>query len=257
MGRVEPTPQPLAHEFRVERRSFVMPVFTNLGWFARRKKLATIGAIFAAAVVVVGVFGPYVAPYGDDDVFSEENPHYDPDNQDPTNLQASNPTRLALLSGPSWKHPLGTDEFGRDLLTRMVHGARLSVTVGVSASAVAAIIGAVIGIISGYLGGTVDLAIQRIIDALLAIPALVLLLLLVQTGEPSTQLTIVALAVLGVGPVTRLVRSATLVLRAEVRRGRPHNRGRAGQNHDASHRPQRCRPNDRHLLGLDRDEHPR
>jgi len=88
--------------------------------------------------------------------------------------------------------------------------------VGIGAAAVAAVVGGIIGIVSGYLGGRVDLAIQRVVDALLAIPALVLLLLLVQTGEPSTRLTITALAVLGVGPVTRIVRSATLVLRSEM-----------------------------------------
>ena len=216
MRHVEPPSQPLVSQFGAEPCSRLRRFLGSLAWFASRKKLATLGAVFAAVVVVVGVFGPYVAPYGDDDVFGEENPNYDPDNKDPANLQASNPTRLALLSGPSWDHPLGTDDLGRDLLTRLVHGARLSVTVGVSASAVAAIVGAVIGISSGYLGGTVDLAVQRVVDALLAIPALVLLLLLVQTGEPSTRLTIVALAVLGVGPVTRLVRSSTLVLRAEM-----------------------------------------
>ena len=207
---------PLRDAFVVGQRSFYVRMGRNLAWFVRRKKLATIGAVFALAVTLVGVFGPHLAPYGKDDVFSEQNPNYDPDNSDPANLQASNPSRLALLADPSWDHPLGTDAFGRDLLTRMVHGARLSVTVGIGAAAVAAVVGGIIGIVSGYLGGRVDLAIQRVVDALLAIPALVLLLLLVQTGEPSTRLTITALAVLGVGPVTRIVRSATLVLRSEM-----------------------------------------
>jgi peptide/nickel transport system permease protein len=127
-----------------------------------------------------------------------------------------NPTAPAVLQGPSAGHLLGTDNLSRDLLTRLIYGARTSVEVGFASAAIATIVGALIGLVSGYFGGVIDLIMQRLVDMLLAIPGIVLLLLLVQIGPPSLKLAIIALSILGISPVARVVRSAVLGVRSEI-----------------------------------------
>jgi peptide/nickel transport system permease protein len=123
------------------------------------------------------------------------------------------PRVVDQFQSPNAKHWFGTDKFGRDTYARVVHGSRLSLMVGIGASVIAVGLGLVIGVLSAYYLGIVDLLAQRMIDALQAFPALVLLLLLVQVAEPSTRNTVIALGIVGVPIVTRLIRSATLSVR--------------------------------------------
>jgi peptide/nickel transport system permease protein len=130
----------------------------------------------------------------------------------------------AKLKGPSWTHPLGTDDLGQDLLARMLYGGRISIAVGVAAMLIAISVGTLIGAVSGYVGGAIDHALMRITDLFLSLPQLPLLLLIVylfrnalkDTLGPETGMFLLIVAVIG-GlrwmPVARLVRAQFLSLR--------------------------------------------
>ena len=90
---------------------------------------------------------------------------------------------MAMLTAPSWEHPFGTDAFGRDILTRIIYGARTALTIGFVSSFVGCTAGAAIGVTSAYFGGRIDLAIQRLIDVLLSFPIIVLALVVVAVVE--------------------------------------------------------------------------
>src|SRR5256884_1924686 len=122
----------------------------------RRHRLAALGAVVLFAMVVAVVAGPaiYRVPINDIDF-------------------------KAKLRGPSWAHPLGTDDLGQDLLARMLYGGRISLAVGVTAMLIAITVGVMIGATAGQLGGAVDHALMRITDLFLSLPQLPLLLLMV------------------------------------------------------------------------------
>ena len=123
------------------------------------------------------------------------------------------PLTTASLQGPSPKHWFGTDRAGHDLFSRVTEGARLSLYIGFFATLIGVVAGTAIGLISGGLGGNIDLAINRLMDALLSFPPIVLLLLLRSVTEPSALWVTLALSVLAVGPVQRIVRGAVIALR--------------------------------------------
>ena len=120
-----------------------------------RRKLAVIGFVIILLLLIVAIFAPFLAPY------------------DP--LQTDLPNRLQQ---PSWEHPLGTDSTGRDTLSRIIYGTRISLAVGFGAMAIAATAGIVIGMLAGYFGGIVYVVCMRLVDALMSIPMLVLALCL-------------------------------------------------------------------------------
>ena len=131
------------------------------------------------------------------------------------------------FSGPSWNHPFGTDELGRDLFVRLLYGGRISLMVAIIAALIAAIIGTAIGIISGYYGGWLDRLLMRINDGFIALPLLPLLIVLAavdlekigipkeiaQSEDISIYRIIVIIALVGWNTVARLVRAETLTLR--------------------------------------------
>lgn len=144
-----------------------------------------------------------------------------------TNLS---PTRVELMARhlpPSWAHPLGTDELGRDVLLRLLYGGRISLTVGLVAAAISAIIGTGIGLLAGYHGGRFDALLMRVTDGVIALPLLPLLIVLaavdftklgvpdsVMTGESTSLYRIIFLvAIVGWTTVARLVRGAVLSLK--------------------------------------------
>jgi len=184
-----------------------------LGRFCRQKKVGAIGLGMAVVFLLVGVVGPYVTPYGKDQVFTDVNLNYDRYSNDPDEI---NPTTLLRLSNPSPDHLLGTDDKGRDLLTRLLIGARRALYFGFASAALATVLGTLIGVASGYFGGLVDLIVQRFVDAMIAIPGLIFLLLLIQTGEVTVFRVILALSILASFGAARVVRSATLATRNEV-----------------------------------------
>jgi len=121
---------------------------------------------------------------------------------------------LALrLAGPTWGHPLGLDELGRDVLARLVLGARVSLMVGVSVVCVSSVVGVLVGGIAGYAGGWVDIAIGRIIDVLMAFPGILLAIALVAALGPSLGHVVLALTVIGWVGYARLVRAQVLKAR--------------------------------------------
>jgi peptide/nickel transport system permease protein len=175
--------------------------------FVRTKPLGTIGAALVLLIIGVAIFAPQIAPYGFDHRIIADR-----------------------LQGPTAKHPLGTDELGRDMLSRIVYGARIATFVGFGVVIIANVLAALIGIISGYIGGWVDTLLQRFIDMWIAFPGLVLLLAVIAVlGTPTSVLQVGPLAfdtsqqraaqivvVLGVlfsTGASRVIRGATLAVR--------------------------------------------
>ncbi len=145
-----------------------------------------------------------------------------------TPLSATKVDLLARHAPPSWAHPLGTDELGRDLLLRLLYGGRVSLTVGLAAALIAAVIGTAIGLAAGYFGGTLDGLLMRVTDGVIALPLLPLLIVLaaldftklglpedLMGGQQASLYRIVLLvAAVGWTTVARLVRGATLSMKA-------------------------------------------
>jgi peptide/nickel transport system permease protein len=145
-----------------------------------------------------------------------------------TPLSATRVDLLARSAPPSWAHPLGTDELGRDLLLRLLYGGRVSLTVGIVAALIAAMIGTAIGLAAGYFGGTLDSILMRITDGVIALPLLPLLIVLAavdftKLGLPSTFMEgpegslyriVLLVSLVGWNTVARLVRGSTLSMKA-------------------------------------------
>ena len=149
--------------------------------------MTRVGAAIVLVVVVAAVFGPTVAPF-------------DPAAQE-----------LALrLEGPTGLHWFGLDELGRDIFTRVLYGARISLLVGIVVVGVSATAGIAMGAIAGYFGGRVDEAISRILDVLLAFPGLLLAIALVAVLGPSLTNVVIALTLIGWVGYARLVRGQVL-----------------------------------------------
>ncbi len=129
------------------------------------------------------------------------------------------PTEIApgqQMQGPSAAHWLGTDDVGRDVYSRVIHGARVSLFVGISAVLLAGIIGWAIGIASAYIGGLVDLLLQRVIDAMMAFPTILLALALIAALGRSEKNVIIAIGLVIAPNVARIVRASTLTVREEM-----------------------------------------
>ena len=159
----------------------------------RDKPLGALGGLVLLLFLVVGVFAPWVAPYD----YNEIAP-------------------LDRMQGPSWAHWFGTDNLGRDMLSRCIYGAQLSVIIGCSAAALATLISGLIGIISGYFGGKVDMVVQRVVDAWMSFPDLIVLIVVVSVLGPGMPQIIFTLALLlGIGG-SRIVRSAVVSVREHM-----------------------------------------
>jgi peptide/nickel transport system permease protein len=117
------------------------------------------------------------------------------------------------LEGPSWRHPMGTDQFGRDLFTRVLYGARISLSVALIAVALSVVIGVSLGLLSGYYGGTLDLLVQRLVDIFLAFPVLLLAIALVAALGSSPRNVVLALGLVGWTTYARVVRVDVLALK--------------------------------------------
>jgi peptide/nickel transport system permease protein len=162
------------------------PRALGLVWrFCRRKPLGAIGAVIVVALIVMALFADRIAPYSYDD-------------------------SVARMKAPGLQFWMGTDNLGRDIWSRVVYGARISVTVGFATVALATILAAAIGVSSAYLGGAYDLVIQRIVDAWMSFPALVIVLSLLAALGPGLLNLILALSILGAAGASRVIRGATL-----------------------------------------------
>ncbi|MGD9894433.1 MAG: ABC transporter permease [Dehalococcoidia bacterium] len=153
---------------------------------ARRKPLGAIGAFIILLLVVVGLFAPWIAPYGPNESTNE------------------------FFMSPSLAHPFGTDHLGRDMLSRVIYGARVSLEVGLLAVLVGTGIGAVIGLVSGYFGGWVDLVSQRFVDILSALPGILLALTIAAALGASLRNVILAIGISIIPTAARIVRGSAL-----------------------------------------------
>ncbi|UEM24501.1 ABC transporter permease subunit (plasmid) [Skermanella mucosa] len=159
----------------------------------RREKLAIAAGIFLLLLLIVAVGAPYLAPY------------------DP-----AEPDYMRILEGPSAVHWAGTDAYGRDILSRIIHGARISLAVGFLSVTLGGLIGVVLGLVSGFHGRWVDSAIMRVCDVLLAFPGILLAIAVIAILGPGIDNVIYAVAVFSVPVFARLVRGSTLALKQAV-----------------------------------------
>ena len=155
-----------------------------------RHRLAVGGLVVFLALVLVALLAPWIAPH-------------DPNALDPAAFQAP----------PSARHPLGTDDVGRDVLSRVIYATRVSLSVSVGAVAIYVAIGTVLGALAGYFGGTVDVVLSRLADVVLSFPALMLILVLVSVLGPGLMNIILVLGLLNWPQVFRIVRGSFLSLR--------------------------------------------
>ena len=153
----------------------------------RRKPLGAVSAALIAVIVLTAVFAEVLAPY------------------DP--LAAQPEIRLAA---PSWEHPFGTDDIGRDVFSRVIYGSRISLWVGLLAVGIGTVAGMIIGLLCGYCEGRTDLVLQRIMDGIQAIPGLVLALAIVSVLTPNTTNAMLAIAMVIIPGNSRIVRGAVL-----------------------------------------------
>ncbi|MDQ3548476.1 MAG: ABC transporter permease [Chloroflexota bacterium] len=160
----------------------------------RRHKLAVISAGVLAVIFVVAALAPIAAPY-------------DPD---ATNRELA---RFGEPASPSFSHPMGSDQLGRDQLSRVIYGARVSLVVGFLATGVAIVVGTIAGAVAGYAGRWVDMLIMRMADVLLAFPPLLFLMATLASVEATIVSIALVIAVISWMNVARLVRGEFLVLR--------------------------------------------
>jgi peptide/nickel transport system permease protein len=166
--------------------------WAKLRFLARRYPLGAVGAVIMALCVFAAVFAPYITAY------------------DPLSTNAA-----LSLARPSAQHWLGCDFMGRDVYSRIVYGARISLAVGLGSMGLGITCGVLIGLTSGYLGGWVDLAAQRLIDILQSLPLLVMALLMTASLGPSLRNTIIAISIALIPSSARVVRANTLSLREQ------------------------------------------
>ena len=164
----------------------------NRAWVAstatylRHNKVASLWIVILAAIWLIALFAPLVATH------------------EPLKQSAD------LLQPPSTSHWMGTDEFGRDLFSRIVYGGRISLSVGIIAVTIAVLVGSTLGLLSGYVGGLIDTVIMRFIDGLMAFPSIILAILIMAMLGPSLVNLMIAVGISAVPWYARTVRGSTL-----------------------------------------------
>jgi peptide/nickel transport system permease protein len=158
--------------------------------FLRREPLGTFGLVLVFVMATAGLGAEMIAPYS------------------PTANDFA-----AMMEAPSWTHPLGTDQFGRDLLSRIIYGARTAMIVGLTSALVGGVVGLVLGVGSAYFGGKTDLVLQRLCDVVMAFPLIIMALAVVAIFGAGVQNVIVAITIPLVPRCARVVRSSALAIR--------------------------------------------
>ena len=164
----------------------------RLAFYAQRYVLGTVGLVIMVAFVLTALFADLLTRY------------------DPLTVDSAH-----ALARPSMQHWMGTDSFGRDVWSRIIHGARISLAVGIGSTTLGAFFGVIIGLTSGYLSGWVDLVFQRVTDILQSLPLLVLALVMTAALGPSLPNVIIAIAIPLIPIVARVIRANTLALREQ------------------------------------------
>jgi peptide/nickel transport system permease protein len=169
-------------ETRSRRQDFLQTFFSN--------RLAIFGTAVMSIFIVMAIFAPLIAPY-------------DPLSQDLTQKFAS----------PSREHLMGQDELGRDIFSRVIYGARISLTAGLAAVSIATAAGSLIGLVAGYFGRWSDSVLMRLMDVLLAFPSILLAIVIVSVLGPSLPNAMLAIGIVFIPQIARVVRSAVISVR--------------------------------------------
>jgi peptide/nickel transport system permease protein len=165
-------------------------VLGTLGAFCRSNPLGAFGGFIVVAMFVMAIFAPFLTSY------------------DPTANDFG-----AMLSPPDWEHLLGTDQFGRDLLSRIIYGARTALLVGFASSFIGCFLGLFLGVTSAYFGGRFDLLFQRVMDVFMAFPLIILALAVVAIFGTGVQNVIIAITIPVIPRAARIVRASALAIR--------------------------------------------
>ncbi len=158
-----------------------------------KNRAGTLGLILIILIICIAIFAPIIAPF-------------DPVAQDLTN-------RLIPPiwdNNGLWPHILGTDDFGRDIFSRIIYGSRISLNIGVISVGISLFFGLTMGIIAGYYGGVIDNIIMRLIDIMLAIPSIMLAIVIVAILGPSLNNAIIAIGIVGIPIYARLIRASLI-----------------------------------------------
>ncbi|MEX2230067.1 MAG: ABC transporter permease [Dehalococcoidia bacterium] len=170
-----------------------MRAWQRTGKFARRQPLGFAGAVIIVLLMLTALLAPVLAPFHPNEISADR-----------------------IVAPGERGHLLGTDSFGRDVLSRIMYGARVSITVGFLAVGLSTVLAVFIGVIPGYFGGWLDSIVQRFVDALMAFPGLVLLVALVAVFGPGMTQLILILGVVGSAGGARVFRSAVLGIRSNA-----------------------------------------
>ena len=181
---------PVPAEEERKRRLLMVDLLVRL---VKEKPLGTVGGVIVLVMLVVGIFAEFIAPYGVNEI----------------NL-------TARLAPPSAEHLMGTDNLGRDLLSRIIFGARISMIIGIGATTLSIVEAMIIGLISGFFGGKVDIVIQRFVDAWVCFPILfILLTVMAIMGGGMIQVLLVLGLAGGIGG-SRIIRSAVMSIKGNM-----------------------------------------
>jgi len=183
-----------------------VPPLRAVGRFARKNPLGAVGAAIVLALLVMAAFAEVIAPYDYDEMI-----------------------RGARMSAPSLRHWFGTDNLSRDMWSRIVYGARVSVTVGFGTIALGTLLGTLVGVSSGYAGGAYDLLVQRLVDAWMSFPYLIIALSVMAVLGTGLLNLVLSLAVIVAATSSRVIRGATIAAaqQAYVESGRAIGCGHA------------------------------
>jgi peptide/nickel transport system permease protein len=183
-GRVIP-------DMRIDWRALAAPLVA-VAWFSRRNPLGAVGGLIVLTLFVMALLAPMISPYDPRQIIRE----------------ANNTVPVYVAPGPAYL--LGTDHVGRDILSRIIHGARISLYVGFGAVLIGVTGWFAVGLASAYAGGVVDLIVQRVVDAMMAVPGLVIVLAIMAVLGSSLNNVIIAIVIGMLAPVVRTVRSQVL-----------------------------------------------
>lgn len=175
----------------------VVPATTSVRRRTRRRHLPWFSGSILTLFVLGGLVGPYVAPH------------------DPERLDLANSLEPPAFAGGTWTYALGTDQLGRDVLSRLIYGARVSLLVALAVVVLAGVVGVAVAVAAGYLGGRLDSVLMRITDANMAFPVLLLAIVIVGIWGPSTRNVIIILAVAGWSQYARVLRSEVIRIKTE------------------------------------------
>jgi len=159
----------------------------------KEKPLGTVGGVITLLLLLTGIFADFLAPYGESETHM-----------------------IDMLAAPSAKYWLGADNLGRDILSCVIFGARISVIIGLAASTIATILSLIIGMLSGYIGGKLDLIVQRFVDTIMCIPQLILMMVLMSIIGPGMLQLILGLGVMWGIVGSRIIRSAVIGIKENV-----------------------------------------